>query len=121
MFWQNFNTEHEEAGFILTSGEIVTVSGTATESSIAMNSVEILKYIDDAQATWHTHLVTSANLSMEDYESFVSNPDLKHFIIAADEVRGYEVVDGHVLNLGSLSKDKCTPSTFTALFGVTVR
>ncbi len=118
MFWDHFSFEVEAAGFILNSGEIVKVEGVATEDSITVSSREILAYIDDAAATWHTHTIESANLSMDDYESFVSNPHMKHFIVAVSEVRGYEVVDGQVLNLGSLSKEKCTLSTFMALFGV---
>lgn len=118
MFWDQFNFETEAAGFILKSGQMVEVKGTATADSIAVASEDILAYIDQAAATWHTHTNGTANLSMEDYESFVSNPNLKHFIVAVDEVRGYEVVNGQVLNLGSLSRDTCTPSTFTELFGV---
>jgi proteasome lid subunit RPN8/RPN11 len=47
-------------------------------------------------ASWHSHPVTSANLSIEDYRFFQSWPKLFHFIIGVDEVRCYQVLDGIV-------------------------
>ncbi len=121
MFWDQFDFENEVGGFILASGEVVAADGEADQHNFTMNSQFLLKYINDAVATWHTHPAATANLSLYDWDTFVSNPDLKHFIIAVDEVRGYEVVNGSVLNTGSIVKAECTPSSFTALFGLIVQ
>lgn len=120
MFWGNFNLEFEVAGFILADGLIVQTEGESSEGHVTIDDTDILKYVDQAVATWHTHVSGTANLSVHDWDTFVSNCDLKHFIIAVDEVRGYEVVNGSVLNIGALRKSKCTPSTFMDLFGLIV-
>jgi len=49
-----------------------------------------------AIATWHTHPVTTANLSIDDYRFFQSWPEMIHFIVGPDEVRCYQVQDGIV-------------------------
>lgn len=73
----------------------------------------------EATATWHTHPRTGPNLSVMDYETFVSSGIDTHFIIASDEVRGYQVTtDGLVLNFGSLSRAQCSQSTFMEVFGI---
>ena len=48
------------------------------------------------EATWHSHPVTAANLSIEDYRFFQSWPQMVHFIIGVDGVRCYQVIDGIV-------------------------
>lgn len=55
-----------------------------------------LEDLDGAEATWHTHPQTSANLSIEDYWFFTSWPLLLHFVISEEEVRCYVSRDGHV-------------------------
>lgn len=45
--------------------------------------------LDDAYATWHTHPLTSANLSIADFHFFKSWSNQLHFIISNNEVRCY--------------------------------
>jgi proteasome lid subunit RPN8/RPN11 len=48
----------------------------------------------DTIGTFHTHPNASANLSHEDYESFMGYPRLVHYIVGADGVRKFRVMDG---------------------------
>ena len=48
------------------------------------------------KATWHSHPVTTANLSIDDYRFFQAWPEMLHFIIGVDGVRCYQVHDGIV-------------------------
>ena len=52
-----------------------------------------------AEATWHSHPASSANLSIADYWFFKSWPKLLHFIISEREVRCYSVLENTVRNL----------------------
>lgn len=52
----------------------------------------------DVIGTFHTHPNGSSNLSYEDYESFISYPNLVHYIIGEDGVRSYKVLDGRLVN-----------------------
>lgn len=63
-------------------------------------SFEDLDRLDEADtlATFHTHPGQSANLSYEDYESFMGYPYLTHYIIGADGIKSYRVVNGRLLN-----------------------
>lgn len=57
-----------------------------------------LHYPCKVKATWHTHPLTSANLSVEDYLLFLHLPERWfHYIISKDEVRCYYTQAGKVL------------------------
>ncbi len=48
--------------------------------------------------TFHTHPGQSANLSYEDYESFMGYPMLTHYIIGENGVKAYKVIEGELVN-----------------------
>lgn len=48
--------------------------------------------------TFHTHPGQSANLSYEDYESFMSYPSLVHYIVGENGVKSYKVIEGKLVN-----------------------
>lgn len=50
-------------------------------------------------ATWHTHPHGSANLSLEDYYLFKSWPSCLHFIIGADRVSCYSMLDDYLVSI----------------------
>lgn len=61
---------------------------------------ELLAVIDGpVVAMWHTHTHESANLSSEDWQTFLTWPQLEYAIIAKDEVRFYGVKGRGVVNL----------------------
>lgn len=53
---------------------------------------------EDVVGTFHTHPNASANLSFEDYESFMGYPRLAHYIIGKDGVKKYKVINGALIN-----------------------
>lgn len=65
-------------------------------------SYEDMDKLDDSNTlgTFHTHPGKSANLSFEDYESFMSYPGLVHYIIGEEGVRSYKVIEGGLVNAG---------------------
>lgn len=73
----------ELCGFILKDGTVVHCANIAPDPTLGyeMDPIEVLQYLDDAAATWHTHPDTDPNLSGEDYSGFLSWPDMEHVII----------------------------------------
>ena len=63
-------------------------------------SYEDLDKLDEANSigTFHTHPGRDANLSYDDYETFMAYPGLIHYIIGKEGVRTYKVIDGRLLN-----------------------
>lgn len=54
--------------------------------------------LPEVVGTFHTHPNASANLSFEDYESFMGYPRLTHYIIGKDGVKVYKVINGVLIN-----------------------
>ena len=93
-------TNPERVGLILSSGQIVELANTSKtpDQSFSVAPEDMIKYEDEAVATWHTHPFGSAALSGEDLIGFRSWPDFLHLIFGVDnEVRGYIVQKGVVL------------------------
>ena len=65
-------------------------------------SYEDMDKLDDPDTlgSFHTHPGQSANLSYDDYASFLAYPRLVHYIIGSEGVKTYRVVDGRLLNEG---------------------
>ena len=63
-------------------------------------SFEDMDRLDDPDVigTFHTHPGQGANLSQEDYESFLDYPALTHYIVGKDGIRTYKIINGRVLN-----------------------
>jgi proteasome lid subunit RPN8/RPN11 len=89
---------NERCGFILTDGTIVEIDNIAPEPdrSFIASGEAILKYVDLAVATWHTHPDASSNLSPGDAETFRFWPHCLHHIVGTDGVSTYRVVN-HVV------------------------
>lgn len=49
-------------------------------------------------ASWHTHPGGTANLSVEDWETFVQWPEQLHVIVGSDGIRWYAVKGSAVTN-----------------------
>lgn len=90
----------ERGGLVLLDGTIVELTNTAADPNEGFQpaSTELVAYIDNAAATWHTHPGETANLSVEDWETFILWPNLQHLIIGTDGVRQYGVKNGAVIN-----------------------
>lgn len=95
-----YEGDNERVGFILKSGEIVEVENVAEDPTCGFDvrPEDLIKYEDEAVATWHTHPGKDANLSLEDMEAFVSWPDWIHYIVGERDVRAYVVKNGMVVH-----------------------
>jgi len=91
--------QEERVGFILSDGKIVEVENVAADKKqgFSVKPEDLIKYENEAVASWHTHPGASSNLSMDDYAAFVSWPDWKHYVIGIDGVSCFEVIDGVVV------------------------
>lgn len=89
----------ERGGFVLSDGSVVELdSQSGDDDSFLPSAADILEYAGQAVATWHTHPGASANLSVDDWQTFIDWSNLKHIIIGEDGIRFYRVADGMVLN-----------------------
>lgn len=91
----------ERGGLILKDGSVIEFKNVAEvpkEGFLPEITVDLLAHLDNALATWHTHPGASANLSVEDWETFTQWPDHAHAIVGTDGVRWYRVERGVVIN-----------------------
>jgi hypothetical protein len=89
----------ERGGVILADGRIVELLNVADDPTTGyVPSDDLFDFLDDLVALFHTHPGESANLSTEDWETFVLWPSASHFIIGIDGVRGYAVKGAAVVN-----------------------
>jgi proteasome lid subunit RPN8/RPN11 len=90
----------ERCGVVTKRGKIIECENIAEdkEKGFEIPPEEMLKYEGKIKATWHTHPQGLANLSEKDYYGFSMWPDLKHYIIGTDGVRGYVLKDGLIYN-----------------------
>lgn len=86
-------------GFVLKGNKIVEVENICTkpEEGFLVAAADVKKYLDTAIATWHTHPGKDANLSANDYQTFVNFPHWNHYIVGTDGVRCYKVIEGRVI------------------------
>jgi len=89
----------ERVGFILPDDVLIEVQNTSDEpeKSFDVSGDDIVRFADISVATWHTHPVTSSNLSVGDYETFLLWPKHRHFIVGMDGITEYYVEDGEIL------------------------
>lgn len=87
---------------MLVSGEIIELKNMSAKAAdqFEPDAAEILSHIDkDVAAMWHTHTNGSANLSPEDWQTFLDWPQIEHAIVASEGVRYYGVRGRGVINL----------------------
>lgn len=94
------NSGPERGGIITRLGPTECKNTSENPSESYEMSFEDMDKLDssDTLGTFHTHPNESANLTYDDYETFMAYPGLKHYIIGKDGVRVYAVVDGRLLN-----------------------
>lgn len=94
-----FEGDKERVGFVLKDGSIVECENIAPEpeDSFDVAGEEIVKYCDDAVATWHTHPGAKSNLSVGDSNTFLLWPDLLHYIVGVDGVTCYAIKNNSVV------------------------
>lgn len=90
----------ERGGLILKGGKLVEVQNICSEpeEGFLPDAADLIPHLPNAVGTWHTHPGASANLSVEDAETFVSWPDWLHAIVGEDGVRWYAVKNGAAIN-----------------------
>lgn len=89
----------ERVGFILDDGAVVeveNVSGTP-DTGFDICAEDLITFGERAVASFHTHPGASANLSVEDASTFLTWPNLKHYIIGNDGIRTFEVKGNQVV------------------------
>lgn len=94
-----FEGEEERVGFILADEKVVEVQNVCSEPKDGFDVApeDLLLYVDDAVASWHTHPNNSSNLSVRDFETFLFYPHMRHYIVGVDGVSEFYVEDGEVL------------------------
>lgn len=88
----------ERVGFIV-KGEVVEVDNIHPQplDFFEVSVEDLEKYVDKAEAIWHTQPHRTSQLSYEDYMGFRDFPEHKHIIIGLDGFRVYKVEDGEVI------------------------
>lgn len=83
----------ERHGFVMKDGSIIELENKSQtpEDSYLGDPEQVIKYCDDAVATWHTHPGKDSNLSAGDHDNFMNWPNLDHFIIGEDGISRYKV------------------------------
>jgi hypothetical protein len=90
---------HERVGFVLANHEVVEVDNICDDpiNGFEVSGADLLKYGDQAYATWHTHPGQTSNLTFGDHTSFLNYPHLRHYIAGTDGVTSYSVANGKVI------------------------
>ena len=80
----------ERCGIILASGEIVELENTSTSNEeFAFDHIHLTRA--GVWATWHTHPLGLHNLSGADYNSFLTAPSLRHFVVTEISVMCFKI------------------------------
>lgn len=90
----------ERVGYVSKDGELVELTNVAPEPEVGfdVSGADILIVLDHGVATWHTHPGGSRNLSVGDYETFLTWNRFDHYIIGKDGVRRYFTQDGDLIS-----------------------
>ncbi len=93
-FW---NPLVERCGVILADDSIIEIPNTHSEPSdnFSFSKEQFEKY-PNCVATWHTHPSGEANLSVNDYNTFLKNPKFFNYIVGNGIVWGFYVRDNRV-------------------------
>lgn len=94
-------TGPERGGLILKGGKLLELPNVAEKPDqgfLPDLTPELLDALDESIGTWHTHPGATANLSAEDWQTFIQWPEHLHAIVGTDGVRWYRVEHGAVVN-----------------------
>ena len=89
----------EHCGFIV-NGEIIEAENVAVDPTnhFEIKDCEVDKYLDQAQATWHSHTHDNPNLSLDDFLLFSQIRECYHFIVAQGRTWVYYTdIDGTIV------------------------
>jgi proteasome lid subunit RPN8/RPN11 len=90
----------ERGGIVLADGTAIELENISSdEDGYQVDPCELLPWIEAMVGTWHSHPNQTANLSVEDQETFLLWPDLTHYIVGDDGVRAYRVKNNLVINV----------------------
>ena len=91
----------ERGGLILEGGELIEFANISDEpeGSYYPDAALLLEHLPTAVGTWHTHPGGSANLSVEDAETFIQWPAWVHAVVGVDGVRWYGTKNGAAVNV----------------------
>lgn len=97
----------ERCGFILTNGQVIEVENVANNPETEFEIAESVfnEYADEIKATWHTHTGTNANLSLEDYLTFLAFPEYQHWIVSAKKTVLFGIEENSVVIQGVYHHD----------------
>lgn len=100
ILYDYYKGNKERCGFILKDGSIVELDNIHPEPTegFEIDPIEILRYVDDLKAIWHTHPDSSSVLSGEDKLCMEAWPDLEHFIVGEQDISSYTVKHGAVIS-----------------------
>lgn len=102
---QIYSNDVEKLGVILADGSVIELQNIheEPENGALMKSQDVFDYLYSGEhetvALWHTHVKgATADLSGEDYGTFLLHPDMKQYIVSATEIKMYYVEAGEVHN-----------------------
>jgi proteasome lid subunit RPN8/RPN11 len=89
----------ERVGLILKDGQVIELPNVSAEpeKSFLVLADDIMPYLNDAEATFHTHPNGGAEPSAEDMLGFQMWPDLSHWIVAPEGTARFIVYQGAVV------------------------
>ena len=96
-----YHPEFERCGFILKSGAVKEVKNISLNPrrSFEFPEDELQAHVEETLAFWHSHPKGNANLSVEDYLSFLNYPKHLHVIFCYDKYAVYGVRNNLVIRL----------------------
>ena len=102
----NYYEGEEERCGVVVNGEIIELVNIHPEpkEGFEIDPSDILRYITDMEAVWHTHPGASSVLSGVDKSYMEMWPDVKHFVVGEDGITEYKVENGVVLNADYTSR-----------------
>ena len=93
--------EQEYCGIVLDDGQCIRLLNYAKEPSRHFElRLEDAHEHSNITGIWHTHIDGDFNLSIDDYQTFIHNPEYTYFIVTKDKIAQYSVEDNLVFNKG---------------------
>ena len=88
----------ERVGAVLPNGTVVEFRNVSPHPRVSFAiDQESVEMLDRMTATWHTHPAGDSNPSVQDYLTFLSWPQLLHWIVSPKGIAGYRVDNGRLL------------------------
>ena len=103
--FEYYEGEKERCGFVIDGAifELPNIHPEPTEG-FEIDAGEILRYIDQIEAIWHTHPGSSSVLSGADKDYMEMWPKVSHFVVGEDGITEYKVENGVVVNANHIPR-----------------